>query len=140
MAATSASRTVTIERSAAGQFSISNVRGGRFTVGAGDTDFTPTELLLGAIGSCTSIDVDTLTSRRAEPLAFSVQVDAEKVRDDDGNRLTDIVVTFRLEFPDGDAGDQARSVLPEAVRRSHDRICTVGRTVEIGSPIGTRIA
>jgi putative redox protein len=49
------------------------------------------------------------------------------------------VVTFRVRFPDGADGDAARAVLPEAVQRSHDRICTVGRTVELGTPIGTRI-
>jgi len=48
-------------------------------------------------------------------------------------------VTFRLAFPDSPEGDEARAVLPDAVRRSHDRICTVGRTVEIGTPIATRI-
>jgi putative redox protein len=30
-------------------------------------------------------------------------------------------------------------VLPEAVRQSHDRLCSVGRTVEIGTPITARI-
>ena len=54
------------------------------------------------------------------------------MRDDDGNHLTDIHITFHLEFPDGEAGDAARAVLPEAVQRSHDRLCTVGRTVELG--------
>ncbi len=105
----------------------------------GDTDFTPTELLLVAIASCTAIDVDTLTSRRAEPTAFEVVAEADKVRDEEGNHLTDITVTFRLEFPAGEAGDAARVVLPDAVKKSHDRICTVGRTVELGPPITARI-
>ena len=109
-------------------------------IGTGaDADFTPTELLLVAIGSCTSIDVDILTSRRSQPDSFGVTVDAEKVRDDEGNRLVDIAVTFALEFPAGEAGDAARAVLPDAVQRSHDRICTVGRTVEVGTPITTHI-
>jgi putative redox protein len=30
-------------------------------------------------------------------------------------------------------------VLPDAVRKSHDRLCTVGRTVELPSPITTHI-
>jgi putative redox protein len=30
-------------------------------------------------------------------------------------------------------------VLPEAVQRSHDRLCTVGRTVELGTSITPRI-
>jgi len=48
-------------------------------------------------------------------------------------------VTFRLVFPDTPEGDAARAVLPDAVRRSHDRICTVSRTVETGTPITPRI-
>ena len=80
-----------------------------------------------------------MTSRRAEPDAFEVRVDATKVRDDTGNRLTGIEVTFELAFPRGEAGDSARALLPEAVGKSHDRWCTVGRTVEDGTPIATRI-
>jgi len=29
--------------------------------------------------------------------------------------------------------------LPDAVKKSHDRLCTVGRTVETGTPITTKI-
>jgi putative redox protein len=131
---------VSVERTNDGRFTAVNERGGRVNFGQGDgDDFTPTELLLAAIGGCTAIDVDILTSRRADPESFAVGVDANKIRDDDGNRLTGIVVTFRVRFPDGSDGDAAREVLPEAVQRSHDRICTVGRTVELGTPITTRI-
>jgi len=140
MAAGSAHRSVTVRRVASGRFAVRNDRGGEIAFGTGDgPDFTPTELLLAAIGGCTSIDVDILTSRRAEPESFEVSVEAEKIRDDAGNRLADIVVTFRLAFPGTAQGDEARAILPDAVRRSHDRICTVGRTVETGTPIGTRI-
>jgi putative redox protein len=140
MAPGPAHRSVTVRRVASGRFAVRNDHGGEIAFGTGDgPDFTPTELLLAAIGGCTSIDVDILTSRRAEPESFEVRVDAEKIRDDAGNRLTDIVVTFRLTFPDTAEGDAARAVLPDAVRRSHERICTVGRTVEIGTPITPRI-
>jgi putative redox protein len=133
-------RSVTVERVASGEFTAVNSRGGRVTFGTGGgTEFTPTELLLAAIGGCTSIDVDILTSRRAEPKRFEVQVEADKVRDEDGNRLRGIEVTFRIAFGEGEAGDSARAILPDVVRKSHDRLCTVGRTVEIGTPIGTRI-
>jgi putative redox protein len=136
----SAHRSIMVRRVASGRFAAVNDRGGEITFGTGDgPDFTPTELLLAAIGGCTSIDVDIITSRRAEPDSFEVAVDAEKIRDSEGNRLTDIVVTFRLAFPNSAEGDEARAVLPDAVRQSHDRLCTVGRTVEVGTPIGTRI-
>jgi uncharacterized OsmC-like protein len=140
MTTDSAQRGVRIERIGPSRYIASNGHGVQITVGAGGgTDFTPVELLLTAIAGCTAIDVDILTSRRAEPDAFEVLVDAEKVRDEGGNHLTDLLVTFRVSFPDGEAGDRARAILPDAVKKSHDRLCTVSRTVELGAPIATRI-
>jgi uncharacterized OsmC-like protein len=133
-------RSVTVERASQGVYTVTNARGGQITLGTGsDTDFNPTELLLAAIGGCTAIDVDILTSRRAEPDRFRVQVGASKIRDSGGNRLTDVEVTFQITFPAGEQGDAARGILPDAVKKSHDRLCTVGRTVELGTPIGTKI-
>jgi putative redox protein len=141
MATDPAHRNVTVERVTSGKLTVSNNRGGQIVLGTGGgADFTPTELLLAAIGGCTAIDIDILTSRRAEPEAFAVQVDAEKVRDADGNRLADVEVTFQITFPGTEQGDAARALLPDAVKKSHDRLCTVGRTVEIGTPVATRIA
>lgn len=140
MTTDSAHRSVRLERIENSRYVVTNDRGGQISIGKGEgTAFTPVDLLLAGIGGCTAVDVDILTSRRAEPDAFEVLVDAEKVRDDAGNRLTDIVVTFRIRFPDGERGDAARALLPDAVRKSHDRLCTVSRTVELGTPIGTRI-
>ena len=103
---------------------------------ADSADFSPVELLLTAIGACTAIDVDILTSRRAEPESFAIAVDAEKLRDEKGRSyLTDIAVTFRIRFPDGEDGDKARTLLPDAVKRSHEQLCTVSRTVELGTPV-----
>ncbi len=133
-------RTVSVVRGPNGVLHARNVRGGSLAVGSGDGDgFTPSELLLVALGACTAADVDVLTSRRAEPVSFEVQVEADKVRDDSGNRLTDLTITFRVAFPAGQHGDAARELLPAAVRRSHDRLCTVGRTVELGTPVTTTI-
>jgi len=136
----SAHRSVTVSRIGSTKFEVANDRGGEMTIGMGEgSEFTPVELLLAAIGGCTAIDVDILTSRRSEPEKFTVRVDAEKVRDDLGNHLTDVVVTFQVAFPATPAGDDARAILPDVVRKSHDRLCSVGRTVEIGTPIATRI-
>ena len=134
-------RQVSIARDAAGKYTVTNVRGGTIPVGNGsDGEFTPVELMLAAIGACTAVDVDVLTSRRAEPTAFTVEVGAEKIRDALGNRLTDIAVTFHVTFPEGEGGDAARELLPGAVRRSHDSLCTVSKTVELGTPVTSTVA
>jgi len=134
-------RQVSIARDAVGKYTVTNERGGIIPVGTGaDGEFTPVELMLAAIGACTAIDVDVLTSRRAEPTAFTVEVGAEKVRDALGNHLTDIAVTFHVSFPEGEGGDAARELLPGAVRRSHDSLCTVSKTVELGTPVTSKIA
>ena len=79
-------------------------------------------------------------ARRAEPESFAIAVDAEKLRDEKGRSyLADIAVTFRIRFPEGEDGDKARALLPDAVKRSHDQLCTVSRTVELGTPVATRI-
>jgi putative redox protein len=141
MATESTHRTLTIERTAPGKFAAVNSRGGRIAFGMGDSEeFTPTELLLIAIGGCTAIDIDLLTSRRSEPESFEIAVDADKVRDEGGNHLANVEITYRISFPAGEDGDKARGVLAEAVRQSHDRLCTVGRTVELPTPISTHIA
>src|ERR1700687_2996523 len=94
MATDSAHRSVRLERIENSSYVVTNDRGGQIRIGKGEgTDFTPVDLLLAGIGGCTAIDVDILTSRRAGPEKFEVLVDADKVRDDAGNHLTDIVVT-----------------------------------------------
>ena len=129
-------RRVDIERVGPSRFALVNSRGTRLAIGTSDgDDFTPVELLLGAIGGCSAIDVDILTTRRSEPTSFTASVTARKIRNDDGNQLDDIVLTFRVAFPPGTAGDAARDVLPKAVQRSHDQLCTVSRTVELGAEV-----
>lgn len=128
---------VRIERDGDGTYTAHNGRGAVLRM-AGD-NFSPVELLLAAIGGCTSIDVDILTTRRAEPESFEVRAGGNRVRDADGNRLTDIEVTFLIKFPEGKDGDVARAVLPDVIKKSHDHLCTVVRTVENGTPITERV-
>lgn len=129
-------REVTVTRDALGSFIATNVAGVQITMGTGEGMFSPLELLLAAIAGCTAVDVDALASRRSEPDEFVVRSSAYKVKDEAGrNVLADIKLEFTVTFPDGEAGDKARAILPVALKASHDRTCTVGRTVETGVPI-----
>lgn len=141
MTTQSSPRSVHIERTASASYTVRNERGGTITMSSGDgPEFTPVELLLAAIGGCTAVDVDLVTSRRAAPESFEVDVAAQKVDEGGIHYLSDITVTFRVRFPDGPEGDKARAVMPDIVQRSHDRLCTVGVTIERGTAITPRIS
>lgn len=129
-------RSITLTRHAKGTYEAENARGGRLTFGdGGTTDFTPVELLLTAMAGCSAVDVDYLTSRLAEPTQFDVAAEAEKLRDEDGNHLGEVTITFTVRFPEGEEGETARERLPDAVAKSRDRLCTVSRTVQLPTPV-----
>lgn len=134
-------RRLDLTRSGEGRYQAVNERGGVLAVGSGtDPDFTPVELLLAALAGCTAIDVGLITGKRAQPDSFGVHVEGHKVRDEGGSHLVDLSVTLAITFPEGEAGDRAREVLPRAIQQSGDRLCTVGRTLQIGTSIEYRRA
>ena len=57
-------RSIQMSRTGTGTYLVTNARGGTMSIGSGESaDFTPVELLLTAIGGCSAIDVDFITSR-----------------------------------------------------------------------------
>lgn len=129
-------RSVALTRVAKGRYQATNKHGTVLPIGSGrDDDFTPVELLLTAIAACSATDVDLITTKRTEPDRFDLRAEGRKVRDDQGNHLVDLRVTFEVRFPEGEDGDRAREMLPRAITQTCDRLCTVGRTVALGEPI-----
>jgi putative redox protein len=129
-------RSIDLTRTGEGSYQATNRRGGVLPVGSGEgSDFTPVELLLVAIAGCSAIDVDLITGKRVTAEKFDVHTEGHKVRDEQGNHLVGLKVTFDVTFPEGEGGDRAREMLPRALQQTRDRLCTVGRTVAIGEPI-----
>lgn len=129
-------RSVELSRMGDGRYKAVNRRGGVLPIGSGDDpDFSPVELLLAALAGCSAIDVDLITGKRAQPVSFDVHAEGDKIRDEQGNHMTNLKITFDVVFPEGEEGDAARAVLPRSIAQSRDRLCTVSRTVAIGVPI-----
>ncbi|MDN5726451.1 MAG: OsmC family protein [Propionibacteriales bacterium] len=125
-----------LERISHGKYRAENGRGGEIVVGDGTgSDFTPGELLMAAIAACSSIDVDYIVSQRAEPEEFVATAQGRKVTDEQGNHLVDLAVEFDLDFPASESGARAEEVVQRSIDQSRDRLCTVGRTVQIGTPL-----
>lgn len=134
MAGGDTERSVSMERTAPSRYLVTNVRGTTLSIGDGsDADFTPVELLLVALAGCTALTVDPLVSRRAEPETFDVRMRADKIRDEQGNHLVDLRMVFDVAFPEGEGGDRARALLPDAIAKAEERLCTVSRTLALGA-------
>ena len=132
--------TVNLSRLSQHHFEATNSRGGTLTFGKKKAaEFSPVELLLVAIAGCTAMDVDAITVKRSEPVRFQVSCSGHSTKSEHGNHLTDIAVDFDVEFPDSEGGRAAAGVLEIAIRKSHDRLCTVTRTVEMETPVDARL-
>ncbi|WP_310530022.1 OsmC family protein [Nocardioides sp.] len=130
-------RSIALRKIGDARFKATNARGGETFMGAGgeDPDFTPIELLLAAIAGCSALDVEAITKKRATSTGFEISAEGHKVRDEHGNHLTGLRITFDVAFPEGPEGDAAREVLPRAIAMSRDRLCTVSRTVQLGTEV-----
>lgn len=129
------SHTVEITRVAENRYRAVGANGTTLEFGRGEGLLTPVELLLAAIAGCSAIDVDTVTSRRTEPTRFTARASGTRINEDGASRLADIGVDFDLAFPDDDAGRTAAGMVERLVRLSHDKHCTVSRTVEHATPV-----
>jgi uncharacterized OsmC-like protein len=133
-------RAVSLTRLGHGRYQAVNARGGTIEFSTDrEQTFTPVELFLASIAGCTAIDVDFITSKRSEPVRFDVSMTANKVRDSHGNHLVNLAIAFDVAFPDDEGGRAAAEILPDAIAQSHDRLCTVSRTVETGTPVATSV-
>lgn len=125
---------VHLVRTSEGRYLAMNRNGVEIELGRGHDLFSPVELLLAALAGCAAIDLDAATSRHAEPEVFKVGVEAEK-SSEGGNHLEDVKVTFSLRFPETAEGNEARSMVERVLKLSHDKLCTVSRSLENHTPV-----
>lgn len=130
-------RSIDLTRIGPARFKATNARGGEtfFGTGGDDPDLTPVELLLAAIAGCSALDVEAITHKRVSSTTFAVHAEGHKVRDEHGNHMTGLRVSFDVAFPEGPEGDAARERVAGAIAMSRDRLCTVSRTVQLGAEV-----
>ncbi|MFR9731840.1 OsmC family protein [Saccharopolyspora sp. MS10] len=134
-AAPGTSTPVEVRRTGDHRFTATNGRGGRVDIGRdGAPDaFTPGELLLAAIASCSAVTSENLLVRRVGPDAgFAVRADRTKAAEDP-NKFESVRVGFDVDLGAVAEGDRAK--LLDAVERAIERYCTVSRSVQEGTPI-----
>lgn len=132
-------RQVSLERVSSGHYRATNPAGVSIDFGRGEGLLTPVELLLAAIAGCSSIDVDVATTRRTEPERFNVTAKGQKLTEEGASRFDDIEMGFDIAFPDTEEGRKAAGMVERIVKLSHDKYCTVSRTVELGAKVTSTV-
>lgn len=132
-------RSVELTRTATGRYTVRNDAGAEIEFGQGEGLLSPVELLLAAIAGCSSIDVDTVTARSAEPTTFRVAASGHKLVEDGANRMDGLHLSFDVAFPDTPGGRKAAGLVERLVELSHDKYCTVSRTVERGTAVTSEV-
>ena len=96
--------TIDLTRLDTAVYRATNSAGASIEFGSGEGLLSPVELLLAAVAGCSAVDVDAVTSRRAEPDSFDVHVEGDRVNEDGASRLSEVRVGFDLSFPDTPRG------------------------------------
>jgi uncharacterized OsmC-like protein len=123
--------TVRIQRTGDHRFTATNNRGAEVAIGrAGqENSFSPTELLLVAIGACSHVTAESVLTRRigdAAPQGVTVEG-----TEDTEHRYPSVRVSFDVDL----SGLDERTDVAAAALRAIERLCTVSRTVKHGAEV-----
>lgn len=104
-------------------------------IGGENKGFRPMQLLLAALGGCSSIDVVSILKKQRQVLeGFDIEVDGEREAGKEPSLFKDILVTFKLT---GATLDPEK--VKKAVSLSMDKYCSVAKTLEPTATIKSNI-
>ncbi|MCD2261646.1 OsmC family protein [Dietzia aurantiaca] len=127
-----------VERTGTRRYVGLSSRGARVEIGSADVEgvFTPGELLKIALGACTAMASDFTVSRRlGEDYDATVHISGDADRESE--RYPRLEELYELDMSEIDAATAERLVA--MIRRSVDKACTVGRTLQAGTEIALEI-
>ncbi|MEU2503224.1 OsmC family protein [Streptomyces sp. NPDC007863] len=127
---------VETERTGYRRWTARNDRGAEVLMAAADDEgaqpsFTPVELLLAAMAGCGGLVIDR-TARAVEHDGLRIVVESVSTPEDEG-RIGRIRVSYEVELPE--SNPKAAEVFARGVRLTHEKFCTVSRTVEHGARV-----
>ena len=128
-----------VERTGVRRYTGHSSRGAEVLVGSEDVDgvFTPGELLKIALAACSGMSSDhALRARLGDDYATTIRVSGAADRE----REVYPHLEERLEVDLSALSDEDRIKLLTIVRRSIDKVCTVGRTLKEGTEVTLTVA
>jgi uncharacterized OsmC-like protein len=128
---------VELRRNGTRDWTARNARGAEVRIAAADNDtaqpsFTPVELLLAALGGCGGLVVDR-TARTVEHDELRITVESVALEGEE--RIGTVRLSYLVDLPAEANGGRAAELFARGVRLTHERYCTVSRTVEHGARV-----
>ncbi len=94
-------------------------------IGGSNQGFRPMQLLLAALGGCSTIDIVSILRKQKQPLEdIKVTIDGEREPNVEPSLFQDIHVHYTLK------GDLAEDKVKRAIDLSLDKYCSVAKTLE----------
>lgn len=122
---------LTARRTGTRQYVAKNSRGGQLTIGYGDGEFTPGDLLKLALLGCSLLSGEArFTAKLGEDTLLEGDISAEYVQTD--NRFSEFTVNIQSEMDE--LPEEQRSALIKRVEKAIERNCTISHTVSRGAP------
>jgi uncharacterized OsmC-like protein len=123
-----------VERTGVRRYTGHSSRGAEVLIGSEDVDgvFTPGELLKIALAACSGMSSDhPIRSRVGDDYKATIKVSGAADREQERYPLLE----ERLEVDLSSLSEEERAKLLTIVRRSIDKVCTVGRTLKSGTEV-----
>ena len=132
-------RTVTLERTGKARYVVRNQRGGQLEVGTADRR----PVHAGGVvprrsRGCGAIDLDLITSKRAEPEQLRGRSEGYKIRDELRQPTGRAPRDLRSDLSSDRGRRRGRSIVPRTLEQIEQRLCTVSRTVSTGTPVNIK--
>ena len=127
-----------VERTGVRRYTGRSTRGAEVLVGSEDVDgvFTPGELMKIALAACSGMSSDhSLRSRLGDDYSATIKVSGAPDREREVYPHLD----ERLEVDLSALSDEDKVKLLTIVRRSIDKVCTVGRTLKEGTEVNLTV-
>src|ERR1700760_2820354 len=127
-----------VERTGVRRYTGRSSRGAEVLIGSEDVDgvFTPGELLKIALAACSGMSSDhPLRSRLGDDYPVTIKVSGPADREQELYPLLE----EKIEIDLSELSEEERVKLLTIVRRSIDKVCTVGRTLKSGTEVNLTV-
>lgn len=108
---------------------------GSLAIGGHESAFRPMQLLLAAVGGCSSIDIILILKKQKQQIdSFDVEVEGDRESVEEYSLFRNIVLHFKIK------GNLDHDKAEKAIKLSLEKYCSVSKTLEPTAKISYKLS